>query len=518
MAIETAIVTTLTPTVTGTASYEVAGFGTPQAAIVICSRTGTTFNPNARIGISTGFTDGTTSYVAGITEVDAVGTTSASRFSKAEIARLANNVGGLVLEGDFSAWSTDGLTINWSNVATLGYYITVILIKGCTNVKVDTKALSGAGVTDITTVGFKPNFLFLTTVGNTSIGDNIASIYAMGAAHNNSSDVVSQGCLGWGSVNGVAAQNSTLAVRDDSCIGQTYNGTQTWTGSAQDFDTSGFSINCNVDPGGDYVFYLAIDTGDTDGVDISVIDSPTATGTLSVEDPAFQPQLGMLLMGTGSTVNTVTTADPMAFGIGAFDETTETCMGVDVDAGASTTDVQSNYATKAVQIYEFGGSTHDIMHEATLTGFDSLGYNLDFPTYVDGTARKWLSIAINGAADTTAPILSSPTGTKTGSTTASGTVSTDEGNGTLYFIATTNATETAATIKAGSSQAVSATGTQNVSFTGLTASTTYYAHYVHDDAASNESNVVNSTSFTTDAASSFNIIWAIQQSSMIGAI
>jgi len=113
------------------------------------------------------------------------------------------------------------------------------------------------------------------------------------------------------------------------------------------------------------------------------------------------------------------------------------------------------------------------------------------------------------SADTTAPILSLPTGTKTGSTTATGTVTTDEGNGTLYFIATVNATETAATIKAGSSQAVSATGVQNVSFTGLTASTTYYAHYIHDDAATNTSNVVNSASFTTDAASSGQLMGSI---------
>ncbi len=107
----------------------------------------------------------------------------------------------------------------------------------------------------------------------------------------------------------------------------------------------------------------------------------------------------------------------------------------------------------------------------------------------------------NLAADATAPVLSLPTGTKTGSTTASGTVSTDEGNGTLYFWATTSATETAANIKAnGSSPAVPGTGAQTVPCTGLTAETVYYAHSVQDDAATNESNVVNSSSFTTDAA------------------
>ncbi len=112
-----------------------------------------------------------------------------------------------------------------------------------------------------------------------------------------------------------------------------------------------------------------------------------------------------------------------------------------------------------------------------------------------------VSVDSLGSADTTAPILTSPTATTTGSTTASGSVSTDEGNGTLYYLASPNSTETATTVKAGSSQSVSATGSQAVSFTGLTASTTYYAHYLHRDAAGNDSTVATSASFTTDAPS-----------------
>lgn len=101
--------------------------------------------------------------------------------------------------------------------------------------------------------------------------------------------------------------------------------------------------------------------------------------------------------------------------------------------------------------------------------------------------------------DETAPILSVPTGTKINDTTASGTITTDEGNGTLYFLASVNATELVATIKAGSNQAVSATGNQAVNFNGLSPSTTYYAHYVQEDTATNTSNLQHSTSFTTDA-------------------
>jgi len=100
--------------------------------------------------------------------------------------------------------------------------------------------------------------------------------------------------------------------------------------------------------------------------------------------------------------------------------------------------------------------------------------------------------------DTTAPVLTNPTGTTTGSTTASGSVDTDEGNGTLYYLATTNASELSATIKSGESQAVTATGPQNVTISGLIPETTYYFHYVHDDNSSNESNIVSSSSFITD--------------------
>lgn len=110
------------------------------------------------------------------------------------------------------------------------------------------------------------------------------------------------------------------------------------------------------------------------------------------------------------------------------------------------------------------------------------------------------SFTTNATPDNTAPVLTSPTGTQTGQTTADGTVSTDEANGDLYFYYSTNASESEGTVLGGQSQAVSSTGQQNISLSGLTAGTTYYLHYVHQDAAGNNSNVASSTSFTTQAS------------------
>lgn len=115
------------------------------------------------------------------------------------------------------------------------------------------------------------------------------------------------------------------------------------------------------------------------------------------------------------------------------------------------------------------------------------------------------SFTTSASGDTTAPTLSSPTGTQTGQTTANGSVSTNEANGTLYRYISTNAIESASTVKAANlTSAVTATGAQAVSATGLTANTTYYWHFVHRDAAGNDSVVANSASFTTASAAGTN--------------
>ena len=118
-----------------------------------------------------------------------------------------------------------------------------------------------------------------------------------------------------------------------------------------------------------------------------------------------------------------------------------------------------------------------------------------------------------GSVDTTAPTLSSATDAANGAQDSTGSVSTDEGNGTLYWVVTTSATApSVAQIQAGQdnsgvaaaasgSQAVSATGAQAIAPSGLTAATAYTTHYQHQDAAGNDSTVVSASGFTTGAAS-----------------
>lgn len=102
--------------------------------------------------------------------------------------------------------------------------------------------------------------------------------------------------------------------------------------------------------------------------------------------------------------------------------------------------------------------------------------------------------------DVTAPALSDPAVSR-GATTAQMVISTDEGNGAIWWLVDGNASRTAAQIKAaGTSRAVTSTGAQAAMIvTGLTAETGYNFHVMHEDAEGNQSSVY-SEAFTTLAA------------------
>lgn len=111
------------------------------------------------------------------------------------------------------------------------------------------------------------------------------------------------------------------------------------------------------------------------------------------------------------------------------------------------------------------------------------------------------SATTQAAGDVTAPVLTAPTATATGPTSADLTVTTDEGNGTLYWVATAAATApTGAQIKAGTDHAgaaadafgnlaVTSAGTKTASTSSLTPATTRYVHFLHEDASLNPSTV-----------------------------
>lgn len=114
--------------------------------------------------------------------------------------------------------------------------------------------------------------------------------------------------------------------------------------------------------------------------------------------------------------------------------------------------------------------------------------------------------------DATAPVLTSPTGSVTSSSTATIGATTDEANGTMFAVVdTVTTTPSAAELEAGQdgdggaaiwddSQAISSTGAKTFSVTGLAPNTEYSYFIGHKDAAGNFSNIVGGTFSTFQRA------------------
>lgn len=124
---------------------------------------------------------------------------------------------------------------------------------------------------------------------------------------------------------------------------------------------------------------------------------------------------------------------------------------------------------------------------------------------------------LNVGADTTAPTLSSASITSIGPTTATGNVTTDENNGTLYSVVSASSTppsvaqiqdgqnNTGAAAVWSGNQSISGVGAKSFSITGLSPGAPYYAYFMHKDAAGNTSSVVSPAQFTTGSYAAITI-------------
>ena len=130
MSIETVVITGTTPTSTGTKSFESSGFGTPQAAIVTVSFANTTNNPSIHSAIGYGFSDGTRQSFCSILAQDNAGTTNTFRHgSNTNFLVILDGIGSSNVVASFSAWATNGVTLDFTTVDTEAYNIEITLIK-----------------------------------------------------------------------------------------------------------------------------------------------------------------------------------------------------------------------------------------------------------------------------------------------------------------------------------------------------------------------------------------------------
>lgn len=265
---------------------------------------------------------------------------------------------------------------------------------------------------------------------------------------------------------------------------------------------------------GDKIYYDSTTSPDGIGVTVAatgvwtLASMPTVSQTFTAYAVTASGLVGDEAIFTFS-ITADTTAPILSLPTGASSGSTTATGSITTDEGngnlyylisANVTELAATVKAASTQTVSATG-----VQSVSFTGLAAGTSYYNHFVHVDDSANESavLSSSIfttDAASDTTAPALTSPVGTKTGSNTATGSVTTDEANGTLYYVTSVNTSETAATIKLGTSQSVTSTGVQSVSFSGLVASTAYYNHFVHRDAAGNDSAVSSSSIYTTDAA------------------
>jgi hypothetical protein len=179
---------------------------------------------------------------------------------------------------------------------------------------------------------------------------------------------------------------------------------------------------------------------------------------------------------------------------------------------------QATGSSTTLYLYPFNDPLGTEIGDHTKTSTDSNSDNWIglFSFAVSASAKiQFLYVGIGTGADSAPlpldPVLTTPTGTATGSTTANLSVSAPYVSGTVYRVVTTSATaptkdqvqdgedHTGAAAVVAASTAIATAGTQNYSASGLTEETTYYAHYMWINAIGGRSAVVSSASFETES-------------------
>lgn len=493
------------------------GFGTVQAAIVIVGNANATNNPQTGGQFSIGFWDGTNQVaMANCASITAVTGSRTSRLLKAGIiaATVGHNGTDPVITNEWTISNvTDGVRISISTDGTsVARYASVILIKGATAAHVGTQALgSDTNPVNVTGPGFQANAAFFACAGNGTLGTvETNGTGSVGVAE--IGGTVVQRCMGWFSGHGANPSNVNQGILNDAVMMQAGSGSITWQAGVSSH-ASGFTVTPSANPSADVFGYLALELANAADIFVGDFDTATSTGSQGITGLGMAPQVFGTFGCRQASYGTVSNAPTgsLSFGVGTSGAA-QALSAWDKDNVATTV----SGARRSADLLNIRTTDDAAYHVASLTSVDSDGITINNTTAGASATKQILWALGDTSGDTTSPTLTSPTGTATGATTGTGTVSTDEGNGTLFAVVTTSATgPSVAQVKAGqdhtgaaavyavgsgSGQAVSATGTQNVSATGLTASTAYYWHYVHTDAATNNSNVASSASWTTSAA------------------
>jgi hypothetical protein len=371
----------------------------PAAAILfLCGGTADGAHANdARISV--GFVDGTSQYTNTMSMRHGVTTAETARYQSSNdcLVALDATTSTVEFEAEFDRWVADGIRINITNAPSSAYYVLAVFFSGeDVSAHVNTQLGGDQDVLlHVTDVGFQSDLIFFATVGTSMTAVTGNAKFCLGAATQ-----TEQASLSTYSKHGdTTVVAGTICNSTRACAENDRN--LDWALEIDNVDAAGFDMYSRDGNSGATIGYLALKF-DNDSADITIIDTPTATGN-DAQVVGLQPKLVMMLMSSCDAVDTIELGgDSGNIGVSMFDADSEYCCMVADDDGASTTNTSSMSDDTAVN---FDSQTAANLMDASFVSMDATGFTLNYSN-ADGTARKWVAISIEGTNIQTIAIVS----------------------------------------------------------------------------------------------------------------
>lgn len=405
MGVSVAVVRVAANTSTGTQDITTADLGglTPKGAILIATRAVTSGTAADGAGWYVGFTDGTNHANMGYEDLHGSETTltlGSQDTTSPPVLIIYTGAATGTIDGsaNFSAWITNGITIDWTDAPAAAYLITAYLFAGSDLSAAALVATDVANtvdnVTDITSIGFEADVVILGCNDPVAMA-NQAGIH-LGFIHNDRGGTVVQRAIAMSSRSGQTAGQARATMHTNACAAVYLgNGSLDWYAEAGSFDSSGFSVTTrNAGANGADLCGLALRFGASPVVSSKVYtySTPTSTGSNTDANPDFEPQFVMYLMTKTAVAATLETdADGGPVGVATVDADGDVItMTTAVDDAALVTNTQSLSDT----YLNFPTDDGSLTQEATLTSMGSTGPVWNWSGVDSSAARLWAGLAI----------------------------------------------------------------------------------------------------------------------------
>ena len=389
----------------GDQDFTVSGFGTPKAAIFLCSLATADGTLADGAAISIGATDGTNQWA--ITFYDEHGGTSSdcySNYATDEVVQILAADGTIDGEANFSTWITDGVRLTWGNAPAAAYLITVILIGGSdVSAKADTINL-GTATTEQTYSGgsFTPTGgIFVSSEMAFASPDVVIAnaFLRLGFAASHGGYLIEQCNYQIQAIDAAADANNTRYFAQYS-IG----GANTGYGTViTEFNSAGFKYANNGSASSRALSFLLLDIANG-SIHVQIHDAKTSTGNKSF---LFGSKPIATLWNLTSITAAVARSDsmPVEAAQDAGDGAYSTGLGISTGYEEFSTVVSSedNAATMNTQSFSDDKCpvvTHDdgtALAVGTHVSFDALGQTINFTTAAGGAYKMPVMVFCDGS-------------------------------------------------------------------------------------------------------------------------